>query len=128
LSAYAQITHLSFVDEASASEEVAELQRQAPEIGVMRGFGALLVVRSGPTDVAIVRIFADAEGVARSMGTTLRRDLAGRFARPPDRTSGHVVVGRFAAGANGGSAHADFGPDDRRRYDTAVPPEISRQQ
>jgi hypothetical protein len=89
------VTHLEFTDEAAASEEIAELRRQADDISGMAGFVALLVIQIAPRTVAITRVFADSGGTARSLGASLRPDLAARFAAAPLRLRGEVVVSRF---------------------------------
>jgi hypothetical protein len=92
---YAMVTYLQFADEIAASDEIAEMQRQADEISDRAGFVALLVIRTSLRAVAIARVFTDPEGTARSLGASLRPDLASQFAAAPFRISGDVVVSRF---------------------------------
>jgi hypothetical protein len=92
---HAMITRLSFTNAEAADAEMEDLSARIREIAAAEGFHAVYGVRTGRTEIVIVRVFDSAQGAGRSLGP-LRPDLAAQFASPPLRMSGEVMAARTA--------------------------------
>ena len=94
---HVMITRLAFDSADAARAEEVELEARAETISALDGFRVLLVIRTGPMTLSIVRGFDSPERIARSLAGPLRPDLAAHFVSPPQRETGDVTVARLKA-------------------------------